>query len=170
MSRERSRKKVADIPVIGEVEDWESDIVEKLLDIPLRGECAFYIDSAGGNPYGALAVLTLLRQRQIAGTAYVLGECSSAAILLFAACSRRFVTRHSILLFHHTRWQSDKRVDSHEAGVWASHFLSMEKDFDSLQTRLFGAAEDQVRTWTEQGSYVTGPELVAAGLAELLEL
>jgi hypothetical protein len=46
----------------------------------------------------------------------------------------------------------------------------MEKDIDQLQARLFGKAEDQVRGWTEGGNYVTGLELVAAGLAELLEI
>jgi len=46
----------------------------------------------------------------------------------------------------------------------------MEKDLDALQVQLFGAAEEQIRTWTRGGYYVTGPELVAAGLAELLPL
>jgi len=36
--------------------------------------------------------------------------------------------------------------------------------------RLFGGAEKQVREWTSTGSYVTGAQLVAAGLAELMEL
>ena len=36
--------------------------------------------------------------------------------------------------------------------------------------RLFGKSADQLRAWTEAGCYVTGPEIVAAGLAELLEL
>jgi len=36
--------------------------------------------------------------------------------------------------------------------------------------RLFGAAEEQVRAWTANGEYVTGAQIVAAGLAELLEV
>jgi hypothetical protein len=46
----------------------------------------------------------------------------------------------------------------------------MERDLDDLQARLFGAAEKQVREWTAGGCYVTGPQVAAAGLAELLEL
>ena len=68
------------------------------------------------------------------------------------------------------RWQSDKRIDSREAHHWARHFTEMEKDIDDLQVRLFGAAEEQVRAWTDAGQYVTGPEVVTAGLAELLDL
>ena len=119
-----------EIPVVGDVDDWEAETIKALLEVPLQGECVFYIDSAGGSVYGALAVLTLLRHRQLKGTAIVLGECSSAALLLFAACQRRFVTPYSTLLFHRMRWQSEKRVASDEAFLWARHFESMEKDID----------------------------------------
>jgi ATP-dependent protease ClpP protease subunit len=115
-------------------------------------------------------VLTLLRHRQMSSTAIVLGECSSAALLLFAACQSRLVTPYSTLLFHRMRWQSEKRVGSAEAYLWAKHFEEMEKDIDTLQARLFGKAEEQVQAWTEGGHYITGPQLVAAGLAELLDL
>ena len=168
MAKTKSRKKVPEIAVVGEADDWESDIIKALLEIPPGGECVFYIDSAGGSVYGALAVLTLMRHRKLQGTAVVLGECSSAALLLFAACKRRLVTRYSTLLFHRMRWQSDKRVGSDEAFRWARHFEEMEKDLDALQAHLFGTAEEQIRTWTRGGYYVTGPQLVAAGLAELL--
>jgi ATP-dependent protease ClpP protease subunit len=170
MAKAKKAKTVPEIPVIGEVDDWEADVIRALLEIPHGGECVLYIDSAGGSVYGALAVLALMRHRRLQGTAVVLGECSSAALLLFAACKRRLVTRYSTLLFHRMRWQSDKRVGSDEAFRWAKHFEDMEKDLDALQVQLFGAAEEQIRTWTRGGYYVTGPELVAAGLAELLTL
>src|SRR5437588_7585466 len=147
MGKYRARKEVAEIPVIGDVDDWEGDVVKALLELPPRSECAFYIDSMGGSVYGALAVMTLLRHRQLEATAIVLGECSSAALLLFAACRRRVVTPYSILLFHRMRWQSDKRVAADEAVHWAQHFEGLERDIDSLQFRMFGKAEEQIRAW-----------------------
>jgi len=114
--------------------------------------------------------LTLMRHRQPEPTAIVLGECSSATLLLFAACRHRFVTPYSTLLFHRMRWQSEKRVAAGEAYLWAKHFEELEKDIDGLQVRLFGAAEEQVRAWTLGGHYVTGPQIVAAGLAQMLEV
>ncbi|HYT94820.1 MAG TPA: ATP-dependent Clp protease proteolytic subunit [Gemmataceae bacterium] len=170
MSKQRKPKKVPEMAVVGEVDDWEADVVRALLEIPPGGECVFYIDSAGGSVYGALAVLTLVRHRRLQGTAIVLGECSSAALLLFAACKRRLVSPYSTFLFHKMRWQSDKRVGSEEAFRWAKHFEDLERDLDDLQVRLFGAAEEQVRTWTSGGYYVTGAEIVAAGLAEMMPL
>ncbi|HKB35009.1 MAG TPA: ATP-dependent Clp protease proteolytic subunit [Gemmataceae bacterium] len=169
-AKHKKRAPAAEIAVIGEVDDWEEDVVRALLDIPPGGNCVFYIDSTGGSVYGALAVLTLMRHRKLKGTAVVLGECSSAALLLFAGCQRRLVTAHSTFLFHKMRWQSDKRVDAGEAVRWARHFEELEREIDDLQVRLFGAAEEKVRAWTVNGDFVTGPELVAVSLAEMLPL
>jgi ATP-dependent Clp protease protease subunit len=170
VKKKRQPSRVVEIAVIGEVDTWESEVIKELLEVPLGGECVFYFDSAGGSVFGALAALTLLRYRKLSATAVVLGECSSAALLLFAACRKRLVTVHSTLLFHRMRWQSDKRVAAGEALLWAQHFDELEKGVDDLQVRLFGTAEDQVRAWTAAGHYVTGPQVVEAGLAELLEL
>jgi ATP-dependent protease ClpP protease subunit len=166
----KAQREAAEVAVVGDVDDWEEEVVKALLEMPPGGDCTFYIDSAGGSVFGALAVLTLLKHRRLRGTAVVLGECSSAALLLFAGCQRRLVTAYSTLLFHRMRWHSEKRIISHEAVHWARHFEQMENDIDDLQVRLFGAAEQQVRDWTANGHYVSGLQLVAAGLAELLEL
>ena len=170
MTIDKKRKKPLEIPLIGEVDDWENDVVKELLEAKPKRECVFYIDSMGGSVYGALAVATLIRQRQFVCTGIVLGECSSASLLIFAACQKRLVTRFSTLLFHRMRWQSDKRVGAREATLWSKHFENMEKDIDDLQARLFGAADQQVRAWTEKGEYVTGLQLAEAGLAELFEI
>jgi ATP-dependent protease ClpP protease subunit len=170
MAKRKAGKSVPEIAVVGDVDDWEAEVVRALLDIPPGREVVFYIDSVGGSVFGALAVITLLRHRQLDSTAVVIGECSSAALLLFAACRRRFVTPYSTLLFHRMRWQSEKRIDSAEAFHWARHFEAMEKDIDDLQVRLFGKAEKQVREWTAGGQYLTGRDVAAAGLAEMLEI
>jgi ATP-dependent protease ClpP protease subunit len=170
MATSKPKRPAGEIAVVGEVDDWEADVVKGLLEVPAGGDCVFYIDSAGGSVFGALAVLTMLRYRKLKATAMVIGECSSAALLLFAACRKRLVTPYSTFLFHRMRWQSEKRVSSGEAFHWAKHFEEMERDIDDLQVRLFGTAEKQLREWTANGQYVTGTQLVAAGLAELFEL
>lgn len=162
--------KPKEISLVGEVDDWEADVLAALLEVPPGGECVLYFDSMGGSVYGALAVTTLIRQRRLRCTGIVLGECSSASLLVFAACHRRLVTRYSTLLFHRMRWQSEKRVGSQEAFYWAKHFEDIEKEIDDLQVRLFGSAEREVRQWTDKSHYVSGPQLVAAGLAELFEI
>lgn len=166
----KGKKRPADIALIGEVDDWEDDVVKALLDVPRGGECVLYFDSLGGSVYGALAVTTLIRQRQLRCTGIVLGECSSATLLIFAACQNRLVTRYSTLLFHRMRWQSDKRVAAEEAHRWARHFEEMEREIDALQARLFGTTEAVLKEWTDGSHYVSGAQFVAAGLAEMLEI
>jgi ATP-dependent protease ClpP protease subunit len=170
MASERRRKKHAEIAVVGEVDEWVKDVVEALLEVPPGGACTLYIDSMGGSVYGALAVTVLLRQRRIDATALVLGECSSASLLLFAACQRRLVSRYSTHLFHRMRWQSEKRCDSVEAAQWAKHFDLVEKSTDELMLRLFGKQEKLLKHWIAEGRFVTGQEIADAGLAELVEI
>ncbi len=61
MAKTKPRGRPAEIAVIGEVDDWEEDVCKALLEVPPGGACVFYIDSAGGSVFGALAALTLLR-------------------------------------------------------------------------------------------------------------
>ena len=77
----KAKKRSTEISLIGEVDDWEDDVIKALLDVPAGGECVFYFDTMGGSVYGALAVTTLIRQRQLRCTGVVLGECSSASLL-----------------------------------------------------------------------------------------
>jgi ATP-dependent protease ClpP protease subunit len=170
MATEKKSKKPLELALVGEVDDWENDVIKELLETKTGRDCVFYIDSMGGSVYGALAVTTLMRRRDLQCTGIVLGECSSASLLIFAACQNRQVTRYSTLLFHRMRWQSDKRVEAREASLWSKHFENMERDVDDLQVRLFAGAEKQVRAWTEKGEYVSGQQIADAGLAELFEI
>ena len=166
----KSKKRPTELALIGDVDEWEEDVIKAILDLPRGSECTLFIDSMGGSVYGALAVATLILRRQLRCTGIVLGECSSATVLIFAACQKRQVTRYSTLLFHRMRWQSDKRVGAEEAHRWARHFEEMEKDIDDLQVRLFGKAEATVREWNAGGHYVNGVQIASAGLAELVEI
>ena len=170
MARRKRRKRPHEISLIGDVDAWEADAVKELLEAPEGSECVFYLDSAGGSVYGALAVVALMRLRRLKATVYVLSECSSAALLIFAACHKRFVNPTSTFLFHRMRWQSEKRVVAEEAHHWARHFEALEKDLDALQLRLFGATAEKVKQWTHEGNYITGREIAQAGLAELFEI
>lgn len=170
MAKKPARKKVPEIPLVGDVDDWEEDLLKELLEMPRGGECVLYFDSSGGSVYGSVAITTFLRQRRIQATGIVLGECSSAALLIFAACVKRLVTPYSTFFFHSMRWQSEKRVAAHEAARWAHHFADMEKEIDILQEQLFGTAAELVRAWIQGSHYVTGRQMVEAGLAHMLEM
>src|SRR5690606_4560234 len=113
---------------------------------------------------------SIIRLRGLKADGVVAGECSSAALLPFAACERRYVTSHSTLLFHPVRWQSEEDVRLEEAAEWARHFQVMERDVDQLLARMFNCPEEKLRTWTRPGHFVTGQEMVEAGMAQMVDL
>lgn len=170
MAKRKTRKGVTELTLVGDVDEWENDVLKALLDVPEGADCVFYMDSAGGSVYGALAVAAMIRLRRIKGRIIVLSECSSAALLVFAACSRRFVVPYSTFLFHRMKWESDKRVAAEEAGEWARHFEYLEREMDELLARLLGCNPALITEWVRQGKYVTGREVVEAGLAEMVDV
>ena len=173
-SRSRDEKQDDDGPVeialVGDLTDNESEICDRLLDIPTGGECTMYIDSPGGSPYTAISLMTLLVMRKINATGIVTGECSSSALWPFAACRRRIVTPYSVLLFHPMKSQSEEQVGLREAAEWSRHFAKLEKEMDELLARFLGLTPEQVDEWTQAGRHVSGSEFSAAGLAELMPL
>ena len=112
---------------------------------------------------------TLIRLRGLRVTAVVIGECSSAALIPFAASQRRLVTPHSTLLFHPMRWQSDEDVRLEEATEWARHFKDLETRMDILLATMMNVSQEILQAWTRPGRFVTGSELAAAGIATLFD-
>lgn len=160
--------RIPEIAITGDLTEHESELTDRLLDIEPGGQCTLYFDSPGGSPYCAMSLMTLIRLRGIRATGIVTGECSSAALWPFAACERRLVTAYSILLFHPMKWQSEENVGLAEAAEWARHFGQLEKDMDVMLADLFGVDRDVMNDWINPGRYISGTEIAAAGLAELL--
>ncbi len=159
-----------EIALMGDLTENESDLVEKLLEVPPGERCVLYFDSPGGSPYCALALMSLIRMRGLQATGVVVGECSSAALWPLAACQKRLVTSHSVFLFHPMRWQSEENVALAEAAEWARHFGKLEGDMDQLLADLFQVSLDRIVSWSQPGSYVSGPAFAEAGLAQLVDL
>lgn len=167
---ETNEEGIVELALIGDLTDHEADLSEKLLSIEPGGECTLYIDSPGGSPYCAISLMSLILLRRIRATGVVTGECSSAALWPFAACTRRIVTPYSVLLFHPMKWQSEENVGLAEAAEWARHFADLETDMDQLLADLLGISAEAIDKWISPGRYVSGPELAKAGLAELIRL
>src|SRR3972149_7554183 len=121
-----------ELALVGDLTDNELELTDKLLGGEPGGECTLYIDSPGGSPYCAVSLMTLILLRGLRVTGIVTGECSSAALWPFAACTRRLGTPYSVLLFHPMKWQSEEHVGLAEAAEWAGAFGPLEQEKDSL--------------------------------------
>lgn len=170
MIERRDDEGPVEIAIVGDLTDSEAELTDRLLGIEPGGECTIYFDSPGGSPYCAVSLMTLIKLRNLRATGIVTGECSSATLWPFAACRRRIVTPFSVMLFHPMRWQSEENVGLAEAAEWARHFGQLEEEMDALLAHLFGVTPEVMREWINPGRYVTGRELAAAGMAELIEL
>lgn len=159
-----------EIALVGDLTEHEAELTEKLLGVPVGGECTLYFNSPGGSAYVALSLLALIRLRGLRATGVVLGECSSAALWPLAGCVRRLVHAHSVLLFHPMKWQSEEHVGIAEAAEWARHFGALEQEMDTLLAQVLAAPTPLIQEWMRPGRYVSGPEFAAAGLAELVGL
>lgn len=166
----KEREEPWEMAIFGDLTEKQSELMERLLQVPRNSRGTIFFDSGGGSIYTGLALATLIRMRGLDPDGVVAGECSSAALMPLAACKRRWVTPHSTLLFHPVRWQSDEDLRFEEAEEWARHFKFVEADMDELLTRMFGIAPDKLLAWTRPGKFVTGPEMVEAGLAKMIDL
>jgi ATP-dependent protease ClpP protease subunit len=159
-----------ELSIHGELTDKQADLLSKLLEVPARSRGLIYFDSCGGSAYVGLGLASLIRFRGLEATAVVGSECSSAAILPFAACRERYVTAHSTLLFHPIRWSSEEDIRMEDAVEWARHFQKLETDLDRLLCRMLPMSEELLAKWTRPGRFVTGREVVEAGLAREIDL
>ncbi len=164
---ERDRK--WEILLAGDFNDQHTELLKSLLDVPRNSRGIIYIDSNGGSVYTAIALSSLIRLRGLRATAIVLGECSSAALLPFAACEERFVTPLSTHLFHPMKWESEENVRLEEAAEWTRHFKQVEQNFEKLLASLLNLDLEKLAAWSMPGRFVSGQELVEAGVAQMLD-
>ncbi len=167
---EEQERGPVELAIVGDLTDNESELTDRLLGVEPGGECTIYFDSPGGSPYCAMSLVTLMRMRGIQATAVVTGECSSAALWPFATCTRRLVTPYSVFLFHPMKWQSEEHIGIREAAEWSRHFADLERDMDVLLCDLFGRSADLINEWIRGHRYVTGKEMAAARLAQIVGL
>jgi ATP-dependent Clp protease protease subunit len=159
-----------ELAINGDITDKQHELVSSLIEVPRGSRGTIYFDSGGGSVYVGLSLASIIRLRGLKPVAIVAGECSSAALFPFAACETRFVTPHSTLLFHPIRWTSEEDVRLEEAAEWTRHFKFLEQDSDQLLARLFDYPEEKLAEWIRPGRFISGKELVDAGLARMMDL
>ena len=170
-SFERSEKQADwEVVIAGDLTDKHNDLLERLVEVPARSRGTIYFDSSGGSAYVGISLAGLIRLRGLRARGVVLGECSSAALLPFAACTERFVTAQSYLFFHPVRWSSEENVRIEEAAEWTRHFGVLEDEMDRLLSRLFDFPLETILAWTRPGRVLSGTEMAEAGLAKMIDL
>ncbi len=158
-----------EIAVVGDLDECEGDVITRLLELSDGDECTIFIDCGGGRVYSALAIMSLIMLKDLRAKAVVLGACSSAALLILAACRQRFAMPYSVFQFHPVRWESGENVEKMEANEWARHFAWLEQQCDEILAQLLGIELQQIQSWSHGSRYLTGRELAEAGLVQIID-
>lgn len=158
------------ILLVEDVERSEKDVIAQLLALPDGASCTIVINSGGGSVYAGLGIGTVIRAKNLKAHAVVLADCSSSALLVFAACETREVAEHSSFLFHPMQWNSDDRARVTGAKSWSREFARISDIAEEWLAALLPLDEATLRRWINQEKYVTAQEFFDLGLARPLRL
>ena len=156
-----------DILLTGEIDERANKIVHALLKIPEDDEFTIYINSPGGSLMGAISIASTIQYRRLKGTVVVTGECSSAALLPFAACQDRFISPCSLFLWHQTQHEPSG-MESTRLLPWAERAKSHDIATNTMLAEMLDIPRELISDWEKQSRYFSAKEMTKAGLAELI--
>ncbi len=168
MTRRTSRKRIPEIAMIDDLEKCEKDVLEALLHLPDKSRCRIIINSGGGSVYAGLGIATLIGMKRLDATAVVLADCSSSALLVFAACRHRLVAPHASFLFHPMQWSSEERSRLPGAMGWAHEFRRIEDACAHWVCAHLGITRAQYQQWVKRETYITAEQMVERGVASYI--
>lgn len=158
------------ITLLDEVEKCEKEIVETLFSLPDGAPVQIVINSGGGSVYASMGIATALRLKNFKSEAIVLADCSSSALMVFAACPVRRVARHASFLFHPMKWSSEDQSRLHGALSWSEEFTRISKVTEDWLVDNLPMNRRTLRNWIRKERYVEAQELFDRGIAEELDL
>jgi ATP-dependent Clp protease protease subunit len=156
--------------LLEDVEKCEREIIAGLLALPDGGHATIVINSGGGSVYAGLGIGTVIRHKRLHCHAIVLADCSSSALLVFAACETREIAPHASFLFHPMQWSSDDRSRVNGAKSWSEEFTRVCASSEEWMSELLPIPMTTLRRWVNQERYVKAHELIDRGIASPLAL
>lgn len=133
-------------------------------DLPITPHINLYINSDGGELFGALSIIDRIKSSKVPIHSYVEGLVASASTLISISCHKRYIRRNSIMLVHQLRsWFSgthDNFKDENKnldilAGIVKKTYLDNTK-FD----------EKYLEELLKHDIYLNAEECVKFGLAD----
>lgn len=158
------------ITIVEEVEKCEKDALEALLSTPEGGSATIIINSGGGSVYASLGIATMIRARRLVCHGVVLADCSSSALIIFAACATREVAEHASFLFHPMQWASEERTRLTGARSWSAEFQRVNQVCEDFLVEHLPIERPLLRRWVSAERYVPAVELIEMGIARSLQL
>lgn len=147
-------------PVVGKINaDMMHELKEKLFIKALsEPNATFYIlfDTPGGSVVSSKSVYDCLKALSLHTIGVVIGECSSAGLILLAGCTERLSFKHSRFLFHaittHIEIKSTENQKEKFDSLLKEH-LTMCEEARAIQIKEFGIQGEIFDTLVQEGEY-----------------
>lgn len=78
-------------------------VTQITFDLPNPSPIKLYINSDGGEVFGALSIIDRIRSSKVPVHSYVEGLVASAATLISVSCHKRYMSKNSVMLIHQIR-------------------------------------------------------------------
>ena len=158
-----------EIAIVGDLTESEAELTDKLLAVEPGGECTLYFDSPGGSPYCAMSLTSLIHAPRLASH----GHCHRRMLLgrAVAVCRLQAAVGHALQRDAVSSDEMAKRRACRPARSrrMGAALRTVGNRHGSVSGDLFGQAKADIQQWITSHRYVSGPELAAAGLAEMID-
>lgn len=147
-----------------------SDLSKQLLitqitfDLPSPPPIKLYINSDGGEVFGALSIIDRIRSSKVPVHSYVEGLVASAATLISVSCHKRYMHKHAVMLIHQV---SSWFTGTHEN--FKDEYKNLEVLMDLLQNVYLKNAkfnEEELKELLKRDLYLTANDALKYGLVD----
>lgn len=139
-------------------------ITQISFNLPEPPVIRLYINSDGGEVFGALSVVDKIRNNKIPIHSYVEGLVASASTLISVSCQKRYISKNSIMLIHQVRsWFEG----THENFKDENHNLDVLSDIIKqiyLKNTKFN--ENDLNEILKRDIYLSADDAIKYGLAD----
>jgi ATP-dependent Clp endopeptidase proteolytic subunit ClpP len=139
-------------------------IIKITFDLDEPPPIKLYINSDGGEVFGALSVVDRIKQSDVPVHSYVEGLVASAATLISVSCHKRYIRKNSIILIHQIRsWFGG----THENFKDEAHNLDVLSNIiKQIYLKNTKFTEQELTKLLKRDIYLSAEEAVKYGLAD----
>lgn len=133
-------------------------------DLPNPAPIKLYINSDGGEVFGALSTVDRIRTSKVPVHSYVEGLVASAATLISVSCHKRYISKNSVMLIHQVRsWFEG----THENFKDENHNLDILSNIiKSIYLKHTKFNESELNDILKRDIYLNAEDAVKYGLAD----
>lgn len=133
-------------------------------DLPSPAAIKIYINSDGGEVFGALSSVDKIRTSKVPVHSYVEGLVASAATLISVSCHKRYVSKNSVMLIHQVRsWFQG----THENFKDENHNLDILSNIiKSIYLKHTKFSESELNEILKRDIYLNAEDAIKYGLAD----